>query len=186
MYGMVNKAVEEMVTTRFGEETWERIRARAGIDVEVFISNEGYPDDVTYGLVAAASEELGLKPEEILEEFGGHWILHTARDGYGDLLDAAGATLPEFLVNLPSFHTRVTLMYPKLLPPEFTVTDLRPGSLHLHYRSHRPGLKPFVVGLLKGLGVMFGVAVTIGIVTDRDHGADHDEFLVKWNTTPSP
>ena len=68
MYGMVNKAVEDMVTTRFGEDTWEKIRTRAGIDVEVFISNEAYPDDVTYRLVGAASEELNLKPEEVLEE----------------------------------------------------------------------------------------------------------------------
>ena len=182
MYGMVNKAVEDMVTTRFGEDTWEKIRTRAGIDVEVFISNEAYPDDVTYRLVGAASEELNLKPEEVLEEFGVHWILHTAREGYGDLLAAAGANLPEFLLNLPAFHTRVVLMYPKLTPHEFKVTDLCDTSLHLHYYSHRTGLKPFVIGLVKGLGTMFTVPVTISIQACREEGADHDEFLVGWST----
>ncbi|MBK8003421.1 MAG: hypothetical protein IPK12_05590 [Gemmatimonadetes bacterium] len=35
MYGMVNKAMEEMVVARYGEATWERIREVAGVEVEV-------------------------------------------------------------------------------------------------------------------------------------------------------
>ena len=42
MYGMVNKAIEEMVTRHHGESTWAQIKAKAGVDVEVFMSNEGY------------------------------------------------------------------------------------------------------------------------------------------------
>ena len=62
MYGLVNKAVEEMVCMHHGEPAWERIKAQAGIDVDVFMSNEGYPDDVTYRLVGAASAVLGVPP----------------------------------------------------------------------------------------------------------------------------
>ena len=46
MYGMVNKAVEDMVCMHHGEEAWEQIKSKAGVDVEVFVSNEGYPDEV--------------------------------------------------------------------------------------------------------------------------------------------
>ena len=44
MYGMVNKALHNMVLEAHGEQIWEQIRTRAGVDIEVFISNEGYPD----------------------------------------------------------------------------------------------------------------------------------------------
>ena len=59
MYGLVNKAVEELVVSNFGEDKWELIKSKAGVDVDVFISNESYPDSMTYDLVGAASEVLG-------------------------------------------------------------------------------------------------------------------------------
>ena len=104
MYGMVNKAVEEMVCMHHGEAMWEEIKAKAGVDVEVFMSNEGYPDEITYQLVGAASEVLKLPAEQILHDFGEHWVLHTAQEGYGGLMKAAGRNLPEFLRSLPNFH----------------------------------------------------------------------------------
>ena len=180
MYGLVNKAVEEMVCMHHGEPVWRRIKERAGVDEEVFISNQGYPDDLTYRLVAAASAELSLPAEAVLEAFGSHWVLHTARDAYGGLLQAAGRTLPEFFSNLPDFHTRVKMIFPKLEPPRFRCTDVTAGSMRLHYHTHRRGLTPFVVGLLKGLGTMFSTPVEVRLVASRDQGADHDEFDVVW------
>jgi hypothetical protein len=180
MYGMVNKAVEEMVTNQFDEETWEKIKAKAAIEEEIFISNESYPDEVTYRLVAAASETLGLRPDQILEAFGIHWMLHTAPDGYGELLAAGGVTLSEFLLNLPSFHTRLTLIFPKLNPPTFKIKEISDDSLHLHYYSHRMGLTSFVIGILKGLGIMYKTQLEIALLNSRETGSDHEEFLITW------
>ncbi len=182
MYGMVNKAVEEMVCMHHGEQVWEQIKARAGVDVDVFMSNEGYPDEITYRLVGAASEVLGAPADRILEAFGEHWVLHTARDAYGGLLTAAGKTLPEFLHNLPNFHSRVAMIFPKLQPPRFECTEVEAGSLTLHYYTHRPGLAPFVVGLMQGLGKMYSTPVTVRRVRSREEGADHDVFDVRWST----
>lgn len=180
MYGMVNKAVEEMVVLHHGEAVWEQIRARAGVDVEVFMSNESYSDDVTYNLVAAASEVLKTPAEQILIGFGEHWILHTAQAGYGGLMAAAGRTLPEFLQNLPNFHARVAMIFPNLRPPRFECSDYTDRSLKLHYFSHRPGLQPFVVGLMQGLGRMFKTPVTVRQTAAKTQGADHDVFEVTW------
>jgi hypothetical protein len=180
MYGMVNNAVQELITERFGEATWQKVKARAGCDVDVFISNEGYDDKLTYDLVAAASAELGLTPDQVLEAFGEHWILHTGRKGYGPLLAQTGRTLPEFLTNLPAFHARVSLILPNLKPPRFEVSDVTEQSLHLHYHTFRPGLTAFMIGLLKGLGSMLHTPVTVEPVSTRSQGHDHDTFLVKW------
>jgi hypothetical protein len=48
MYGMVNKAVEDMVCMQFGEPVWEDIKSCAGVDIDVFMSNEAYPDETTF------------------------------------------------------------------------------------------------------------------------------------------
>lgn len=180
MYGMVNRAIEDMVGMHFGAEKWEQIKTRAGVDVEVFMSNEGYPDEVTYQLVAAASEVLQLPADDILVAFGEHWVLHTAQEGYGGLMRAAGKSLPEFLGNLPNFHSRVSMIFPKLEPPRFECRDITAGALKLHYFTHRPGLASFVVGLMQGLGKLFRTPVTVRLLEARENGADHDVFEVTW------
>ena len=181
MYGMVNKAVEDMVCSMHGEARWEQVKERAGVDVDVFISNESYPDDMTYKLVGAASELSGIASAQILEAFGEHWVLKTARASYGELLNAGGKSLPEFLVNLPDFHARVSMIFPRLQPPRFKVSDITEHSLHLHYFTQRAGLAPFVIGLVKGLGKMFQTPIkSMRLIGARDQGADHDLFLIEW------
>ena len=177
---MVNKAIEEMVCANHGEALWESIKERAGVDVEVFVSNEAYDDAITYRLVGAASELTHTPAEQILEAFGEQWVLNAAREGYGAMLDAGGENLRDFLVNLPNFHTRVVMIYPRLQPPEFKVTDVAERSLVLHYNSHRAGLTPFVIGLVRGLGKMFGIPVQVSLLESRERGADHDSFSITW------
>jgi hypothetical protein len=183
MYGMVNKAVEELVCLHHGDAIWQQIKERAGVDIDVFISNEAYPDDITYRLVEAASEILGQPADEVLIAFGEHWVLHTARKGYGQMMQAAGRTLPEFLSNLPNFHGRVAMIFPKLQPPRFDCQDITPNSLRLHYYSHRPGLASFVVGLMQGLGKMFDTPVNVRLAIPKGDASDHDIFDVTWQTT---
>ena len=91
MYGLVNRAIEELVCTHFSEETWEAIRTEADVDIEAFISMEPYPAAVTYQLVEAASKILGLPVEATLTTFGEYWTLYTAREGYGELVGLLAA-----------------------------------------------------------------------------------------------
>ena len=90
MYGLVNKALEEFVLSRFGEDTWETIKQSAGVDIDVFVSMETYPDDVTYRLVDAASDVLKQSTEEVLKAFGEYWVLYTAKEGYGEIWHSIG------------------------------------------------------------------------------------------------
>lgn len=180
MYGLINKAVEGLVRSKFGDATWDRIRTRAGLPDEPFIGMEQYPDKTTYDLVGAASAELGASADAILEEFGVYWVRYTAEAGYGELMKSAGKTLPEFLRNLDQLHTRVKLSFPHLAPPSFAVSDETDGSLTLAYFSDRPGLAPLVVGLLRGLGDRFDVDVSArGERVEGDR--PHDRFRVTWS-----
>jgi len=180
MYGLVNKALRDLVIAGFGQATWDEIRQRAGVETDIFIGSEGYDDTITYNLVGAASEVTGKSASELLHAFGEHWVLKTARDGYGGLMDTSGRNFVEFLTNLPNLHRRVGLIFPKLQPPRFEVTGATDSSLLLHYRTHRPGLSDFVVGLLSGLGKMFETEVKVTQTEFKSAGADHDVFLVEW------
>ncbi len=180
MYGMVNKAVVDMVHAYFGPSTWEAIRARAGIEEESFLSMRQYDDSITYRLVGAASQELHLTPEQVLEAFGQYWVSFTAREGYGELLKLQGKTLLEFLSNLDAMHARVGLSFPNLRPPAFHLFDRESSSVKLHYSSTRQGLSHLVVGLLRGLGEMFSTPVEISIQPPAPDQGESVVFLIKW------
>lgn len=180
MYGMVNKAVEDMVCLHFGERTWQHVKSQAGVHDELFITNEQYDDAVTYNLVGAASDVLAMDASRVLRAFGEHWVLKTAQESYGVLMDGGGETMREFLLNLPNFHTRVALLFPNLCPPRFACSNVTAHSLWLHYHSSRQGLAPFVEGLLAGLAKRFAEAPEVQHVQRRADGADHDIFALQW------
>jgi hypothetical protein len=180
MYGIVNKAIQDLVITKFGVEKWEIIRDLSGIDHEFFISNESYDDAITFQLAEAIAQEMKMNIDDVLIAFGEWWVVKTTTDKYGDLMEAGGDNLKDFLLNLPMFHNRVMLLYPKLTPPEFRVTDVADLSLHLHYLSQRQGLREFVRGLIQGLGIVFKTKVAIELLQSREDGNSHEIYKISW------
>jgi hypothetical protein len=180
MYGLVNQALEDFVRQGFGDAAWDGIREGAGIDQDMFIAMDGYPDETTYKLVSTAAEVLGLDAARVLEAFGEHWVLYTAQSGYGEMLAMFGSDLRSFLNNLDNLHSHVAMSFPALRPPSFTVEQIEGDTgLLLHYRSERAGLAPMVVGLLKGLGKRFSQEITVRQTAYRGL-YDHDIFRVEY------
>lgn len=180
MYGIVNKAIEELVITNYGEEKWNLILKKSGIEESFFISNESYDDAITFALATTIAEEMYIPLEDVLISFGKWWVLKTTKDKYSGLIEAGGNNLREFLINLPIFHNRVILMYPKLTPPEFKISELKENSLHLHYISKREGLGEFVRGLIMGLGELFKTETQIELIASREQGNSHEVFKIEW------
>lgn len=177
VYGLVNRAIEDLVCKRYGDEAWRRIRARAKVAGGPFVAMETYPDAVTYALVGAASEELGIPPDSVLEAFGEFWMTYTAEEGYGALLCMMGRTFEEFMDNLDAMHARIAATMPSLVPPSFSREVTSEGHTVLRYESERPGLAPMVMGLLKGLGTRFGLHLDIAQLADAEGGASR--FLIR-------
>jgi hypothetical protein len=179
MYGIVNQAIQGLVTRDFGDEKWEEIKQLSGIKESYFISDQSYEDNITFELVSAATEVLNLSADDILQAFGKYWVLNTAQKKYGDLLKTGGSSFPDFIRNLPNFHSRIMLIYPKLSPPEFQVNTIDETTLELHYYSTRSGLTHFVIGLIYGLGEFFETPVVITPVTSSSNPVWHDSFIIK-------
>jgi hypothetical protein len=188
MYGLINQGVHDLAIQTGGEDLWRVIKSQAGVDLEAFVGMDTYPDDVTYSLVEAASTAMQISPSEVLRAFGRHWILYTARRGYGAIFDTMGRTLPEFLANLDMMHARLSLSMPEMRPPSFVCEELSDQEIRLEYWSERAGLAPMVVGLLEGLGEMYRLTVSVDQSLDSAQGADHDEFRIQYvptTTTPA-
>ena len=178
MYGLVNQAIQGLVEENFGADTWEKIKTKAGVEEDAFLSNKIYDDRVTYELAGAAAETLGISVGEVLHAFGKYWVLKVGNQKYGTLMRSGGDSLMEFLVNLPNFHSRVMLIYSDIRPPEFKIEKLDERKLLVHYYSSREGLTDFMSGLISGLAELYQTEAKIFCVESRSQGHDHDVFEV--------
>lgn len=176
---IVNRAIEQLVVSMRGESGWRGVCAHAGIASDGFVAMESYDDDVTYRLVGAVSERLGLPAEQVLEAFGEYWITYTAKEGYGSMMNAGGDSLREFLGNLNDLHGRVESIFPRLRLPQFRVTPVSETEFLLHYGSPRAGLAPMVVGMVRGLAKRFDQNVEISLQRPRLTQEEEDIFLIR-------
>ena len=179
MYGLVNKAVEQLVKVNFGEDTWLKIAKKAQVD-QSFVMMKSYPDQVTFDLVAAASDILETPAEQILEAFGEHWIQFTVDEGYGKTMSLYGDSVPEFLKNMDSLHAQIRLSFPELRPPSITCETTPSGQLIVNYSSERVGLAPMLVGLVRGLGKRFSTPVEVEYLAVESEGGAVEKFLVTF------
>ena len=178
MYGLVNKAVEGLVTRDFGKDVWDRVRKRAELPDEPFLAMHQYDDSLTYSLVEAAAAELEADPAELLEAFGVYWVMYVATEGYGSMLEANGDNLVDLFQSLDDMHARIALSMPQLRPPSFTFEETGERCGVLIYSSERPGLCPMVLGLVKGLAKRLDLEVEVSHVPGND--PSNEVFRVAW------
>lgn len=182
MYGLINNSMKEMICKQFGEDKWQEVMKVSGVPENSFLTMRSYDDRITYDLVGAAAEVLGMPVEACLETFGRYWVLETATNSYGMLLDAAGSDMMGFLRNLNALHDRITSTFLNYIPPEFQIEE-GPDHYLIHYISQRKGLTAFVTGLLQGLATRFSSELTIveQIEIPTEHGT-HAVFKVQLGT----
>lgn len=173
MYGMVNKGLQAYVIAAYGDECWTALR-RAGGAETAFVSMKSYPDAVTYGLVGAVPEVLGVSATEFLLGLGRFWIGFVRERGYEDLLYLTGGDLLSALEGMDGLHARVQATFPQLVPPSLRLERCEPPRLH--YRSKRPGLSPFVEGLLLGLADFYDESIKVRALPDESEGEGHVVF----------
>lgn len=180
MYGMVNRALQELLVKEHGESTWHRIKDEAGVDLEEFSSMASYDDKITYDLAIAASKVLEAPLDQLLDAFGRYWVEFAKASSYAILLEQAGKDLHEILPMLNELHTRLALSFPELQPPSFEVLEDTPEHILLQYDTFRPALAPFVVGLLHGLAEMVGTPIKVDHVQAKGDEHDADVFKIRF------
>ncbi|MDT0595595.1 heme NO-binding domain-containing protein [Glaciecola petra] len=180
MYGLINSALKNMITEKFGDEKWQEVLVTSKVPEDSFLTMRSYDDAITYALVESASIVLGESPETCLELFGEYWVLETASKNYTALLDAAGTNMLDFIKNLNALHDRITGTFLSYIPPEFRVENVGEDLYIIHYISTRKGLTSFVVGLLKGLAIRFNADLDIIDIDNRQvETGTHNAFKIR-------
>ena len=180
MLGMVNHALQQMVTERLGAPAWESMRSELGIEDRVFVVMRQYPDELTYRIAGAVAARLGVPLPDALQAFGHYWMGYAERQPWGKVLHSMASSTRELIPALNELHSRIALAFPGVTMPQFRSEPAAGGALRVHYFSPRPGLAPFVLGVLEGIGAMFGEVIQVTQVERREDGAPHDVFLVEF------
>jgi hypothetical protein len=182
MYGMVNQAVRGLVLKQFGEDAWRQIHTQASAP-EAFVSMNKYDDDVTYRMVDAAVDVLGLHASDILKAFGRYWVSDIATAHYADMMSRVGVDFIDFMKNLDHMHSRIRTTFPDYVPPSFRITQIAEGRCLVDYYSARKGLLPFVEGLLLGVAEHFEVNIQIDHIPDEAHPMPCKRMEITYTST---
>jgi hypothetical protein len=177
MKGVIFNAVEDIVRTEHGEDTWDDLLESAGL-AGSYTSLGTYPDAQMAALVEAACTLLGVSPEDLQRHLGRRSFGYLAgrnpdlMSGFSDsrsLLRALNSVI----------HPEVRKVYPGADVPDFEMTSAGPDSLTLSYRSNR-GMCYFAEGLGLGVGDHFEQALQVTQTTCQHRGGDHCELVFTW------
>lgn len=147
MKGIIFNLLEKVVSSEYGEDTWDTLLDRAGLE-GVYTSVGGYPDEEFYRLVAVASPLLNMPPDDVVRWFArGALPLMAAK--YPEFFAPHESTRQFILTLNDVIHPEVRKLYPGADVPFFTYDTSSPETLILHYNSHRK-LCPFALGLIEG------------------------------------
>ena len=163
----------ELVTEKFGKDTWNVIKETAGFGVNTFLfAHDDIPDQQVFALVEATCKTLDISFEQAADVFGEYWVTSFAPRVYPGYLGKASSAR-SLLSMMPEIHQSATENIPNARPPRFDLSWEDENTLIMKYISERP-LIDFAVGLTKGVGVYFGEPLH---VTKLDSGAIKVVFL---------
>lgn len=184
MYGIVNKVISDYIITNHGIETWQAVKTDAAVEIENFVLNEIYPDEVTFSLLESTAKILDLSMRDLSLILGKHWVLGADLVNAKLYMCSGAPDLKTFLQLLPVLHSRVMLVYPKAKAPEFRSTVIADDVLVVDYFSERTGFEDYLEGLLMGLAEYYGERIDIKLlgshVSDHDAVRNHSVFEVRW------
>jgi Haem-NO-binding len=177
MYGVIYIAIKEYAETAFGAEKWEAIVAESGVNVDFTLSEQPFNDNISYSLATAISHVNGVPLQTVLYNLGVQ-VIRTTNAKFKPIMSSRGETLRDYLLNLPNFHNRISLIYPELMAPEFRLSDLEEKSLMFYYRKKREGMTEYFRGYLNALAEVFNEDVTIVPVLTEN--STEEAYKITW------
>lgn len=157
MKGIIFNLVEDAVCAQHGEAVWDQLLTDAGLDGG-YTSIGDYPDADLFALVGAASNALGVPPDDVVRSLG-----HAAALGLADLYPQfwqPHSRTSDFIVTLNEvIHPEVRKIHRNAEPPEFAFAPID-GGLRVEYRSQR-GLCALADGMIGGAARHYGERATV-------------------------
>lgn len=167
MKGIIFDLLQQVVTEKYGDETWESLLDATGLS-GVYTAVGSYPDEELLQLVGAGSSALGIEADDLTRWFG-HSCIPLLAARFPAFFDAHADTRSFLLTLNEVIHPEVRKLFPGAYAPSFEYEELPGGALGLGYHSHR-GLCSFAEGLIEGAAEHFGESVVISQSTCTKRG----------------
>lgn len=177
MYGVIYIAIKDYAETAFGTEKWEAIVAESGVNVDFTVTEQPFNDNISYILAKAVSAITHTPLQVVLYNFGLQ-VIRSTNAKFKPIISERGETLRDYLLNLPDFHNRISLIYPELMAPEFRLSDVQPGSMMIHYRKRIEGMTEYIRGYINGLAEVYNE--TVSIVPVSASGGTEEVYKITW------
>ncbi len=162
MKGIIFNLLEEVVTQEHGEEAWEDLLDRSGVE-GAYTSLGSYPDQEFVALLQALPSDVGPTPGDLLRWFGRAAIPLLAQR-YPVFFEGHDSTQSLLQALNDIIHPEVRKLYPGAEVPIFDLDpipgrDLPDHAVVLGYRSARR-LCALAEGFVQGVADHFGEQVT--------------------------
>jgi hypothetical protein len=158
MKGVVFNLLQQSVSERYGEDTWDALLDAAGLD-GAYTALGTYDDSEALKLVGAASDALNVGPDDVLRWFG-RSALPLLAGAYPTFFEGHGTTRSFLLTLNDIIHPEVRKLYPGADVPTFDFDTSDPDGLTIGYRSGRKFCS-FAEGLIEGAAEHFGQKVSM-------------------------
>ena len=153
MHGFFLTEFKKYIKATRGDEAWEAVRARAGLQSRAYVPIQQYPDKEAAALVAAASAIDGAEATRILESYG-RFIVADLLSLYRGLLRPEWRSL-QLIEHAQEVIDRVKRLNGLAVGlPEISVERANPDRLLVRYESPRK-LCNVGKGMLRGIGDYF-------------------------------
>lgn len=168
MYGMIHRAMREMISEQLGKEAWLALEKKLQIGPAELLTGMVYEDALTLEIIAEAAARLNLTVDECLLEFGKYWIRYADRGAFSSIMNFTGQNLQNFINNLDHMHLAVSAAMPGTRLPSFTTLQISKDHLIVEYRSDRVGMEKFVQGLFQGLLERFRADGQVSVTSRKE------------------
>ncbi len=160
MKAVIVQCLEELVKTKFGNEKWEQIKSKSGIDKnKVFYISEDIDDTMVINMLTNTCSILNISLQQAADAFGDYWVNTFAPKIYKNFYEGC-KTAREFILKMDSIHEIVTKNIKGARPPRFEYKWESDNALLMKYNSSR-GLIDILSGLVKGVGTYFREKIVV-------------------------
>jgi hypothetical protein len=177
MHGVFHKGFRDFVIEAYGDGTWSAARDASGVDRQVYLPVNYYPDAEFISLVEGVSSAIDDSPFDLLESFG-RFMADRLLDTYGRTVDDDWDALEVVEHAESGVHAALREHDPELSPPRLECTREGPDRVTVVYESSRR-LCPVAIGLAEGVGESFGEPLSVTEPRCMHRGDERCELVVR-------
>ncbi len=139
MKGTLVKAMQEMVESEQGQNTWKEILKISELDDDFDVDVLADIEDGKFNnLLDSTAEVLDVSKKEAMDRFANYFILEYVPKAFSmNMYFSQSSCAREFLMKMDEVHERLTKNMEDARPPRFDYEEKDDGSLLMTYNSDR-------------------------------------------------